>query len=193
MPRVAFNGTKTRIIKLTQKNGDIYVIERVTQYIPERKYNKVISSKLIGKIVKGDKKIVSTRPKRKNSPKVDISTSNVESYSEGKLPVIQATRKNVGMMDILEQVGKVSGIDEGIYSSTDIGTAKKVLSLARYLVASNGQTFPGITTFQLNHPLPYEEWISEDCIHELLDKIGLDESFQQNFFLSRCIRRPNAL
>ena len=40
----------TRVIRQRQKNGDIYVIERQTRYDPEKKYNVVLSSKIIGKI-----------------------------------------------------------------------------------------------------------------------------------------------
>ena len=47
-------------------------------------------------------------------------------------------------MDMLEHVGAASGIDGGIYGATDIGTAQKIISIARYMLASNGQTLPGI-------------------------------------------------
>ena len=43
----------TRTIRQRQKNGDIYVIERKTQYDPEKKYNVVLSSKIVGKIPLG--------------------------------------------------------------------------------------------------------------------------------------------
>lgn len=165
-------------IRQTQKNGDIYVLERVIQYDPEKKYNRVLSTTLIGKIIKGEGPVVPTRPRKKSEAKV--------SNSKGLSPRLTASRSKVGMMDILDHVGKVSGIDDAIYANTDEGTAQKILSLARYLVASNGQTLPGIVTFQLTHPLPYEDGINEDIIHDLLSRVGLDETLQQNFFLSRC-------
>ena len=90
------------------------------------------------------------------------------------------------MMDILEHIGAASGIDDGVYSGTDIGTAQKIISIARYLLASNGQTLPGILTWQFNHPLPYESGITEDIYHELFVRIGQDETLQQNFFANRC-------
>ena len=171
-------GTKTRTIKQKQKNGDIYVIQRITQYDPEKKYNKVLSSTLIGKIIKGEGEIVPTRPRRKSEPKV--------SNSNGTEKALTASRYKVGMMDILNHVGKISGIDDAIYGNADQGAAQKILSLARYLVASNGQTLPGIVTFQLTHPLPYEDGLSEDIIHDLLNSVGRNETLQQNFFQSRC-------
>ena len=90
------------------------------------------------------------------------------------------------MMDIINHIGKVSGIDDAVYASTDIGTARKIISLARYLLATNGQSLPGIQTWQFNHPLPYEDGISEDVYHNLFVQIGLDESLQQSFFQRRC-------
>ena len=82
----------------------------------------------------------------------------------------------VGMKDIIDHIGKVSGIDDAVYSSTDIDTAQKIISLARYLLATNGQSLPGIQNWQFNHPLPYEDGISEDVYHNLFVQVGMDES-----------------
>ncbi len=49
MPAIASTEIKTRIVHQPQKNGDIYVIERKTLYDPEKKYNKVLSSKILSK------------------------------------------------------------------------------------------------------------------------------------------------
>ncbi len=175
MPAKPSGEIKTNIIHQSRKNGDIYVLERRTIYDPEKKYNKVLSTKLIGKIPKGEKNLVPTRPKRSKSAK---SPQNAE--------IISAKRTHVGMMDIIDHIGKVSGIDDAVYAVTDIGTAQKIISLARYLLATNGQSFPGIQTWQFNHPLPYEDGISEDVYHNLFVQIGLDESLQQSFFQKRC-------
>lgn len=175
MPAKPSGEIKTKIIHQSQKNGDIYVLERRTIYDPEKKYNKVLSTKLIGKIPKGEKNPVPTRPKRSKSAE-----------SSQNAAIISAKRTHVGMMDIIEHIGKVSGIDDAVYAATDIGTAQKIISLARYLLATNGQPFPGIQTWQFNHPLPYEDGISEDVYHNLFVQIGLDESLQQGFFQKRC-------
>ena len=177
MPAKASCEIKTRTIRQTQKNGDIYVIERQTQYDPVKKYNVVLSSRIIGKIPKGETSVVPTRPKRRAGEKVSISnTSN---------PPVKASRRKVGMMDIIDHIGKASGIDDAIYAATDRGTAQKILSLARYLLATNGQSLPGITTWQFTHPLPYEDGLSEDIYHELFETVGRDESLIQSFFASR--------
>ena len=175
MPAKPSGEIKTKIIHQSRKNGDIYVLERRTIYDPEKKYNKVLSTRLIGKIPKGEKNLVPTRPKRSKSAK---SSQNAE--------IISAKRTHVGMMDIIDHIGKVSGIDDAVYAATDIGTAQKIISLARYLLATNGQSFPGIQTWQFNHPLPYEDGISEDVYHNLFVRIGQDESLQQGFFQKRC-------
>lgn len=175
MPAKPSGKIKTSLVNVTQKNGDIYVMERQSVYDPDKKYNRIISSKLIAKIPKGEKNPVPTRPKR---PK--------ESKIEQKAKKMSATRMHVGMMDIIQHIGSVSGIDDAVYASTDTGTAQKIISLARYLLATNGQTLPGIQTWQFNHPLPYTRGISEDVYHDLFVNIGFDESLQQNFFRERC-------
>ena len=175
MPAKPSGEIKTKIIHQTQKNGDIYVLERKTQYDPAVKYNRVLSTKLLSKIPKGETNPVSTRPKRSKNVK-----------PSDKMKIVSATRKHVGMMDIIDHIGSVSGIDDAVYASTDIGTAQKIISLARYLLATNGQSLPGILTWQFNHPLPYEDGITEDIYHNLFVQVGFDESLQQKFFQKRC-------
>ena len=179
MPAKPSGEIKTSTIHQTQKNGDIYVLERKTQYDPDKKYNRVLSTKLIAKIPKGETIPVATRPKR-----------NKNSKSDAKNEIVTAKRKHIGMMDIIDYIGSVSGIDDAVYASTDIGTAQKIISLARYLLATNGQSLPGIQSWQYNHPLPYEDGISEDVYHNLFVQIGLDETLQQNYFSKRCESLP---
>ena len=179
MPAKPSGEIKTMIIHQTQKNGDIYVLERKTIYDPEVKYNRVLSTKLISKIPKGEKIPVATRHKRSKNDK-----------SSEKNEIVSARRKHVGMMDIIDHIGAVSGIDDAVYASTDIGTAQKIISLARYLLATNGQSLPGIQSWQYNHPLPYEDGISEDVYHNLFVQIGFDETLQQKFFNKRCESLP---
>lgn len=178
MPAKASGEIKTRIVHQSQKNGDIYVLERQTLYDPVKKYNKVLSTRIISKIPKGEDVPVPTRPKRSHAEKV--------SNSKAVSAAVIASRCKVGMMDIIDHIGDVSGIDDAIYNNTDIGTAQKILSLARYLLATNGQSLPGIQAWQYTHPLPYEDGILENIYHDLFEQVGRDESLQQNFFLSRC-------
>ena len=174
MPRIANKEPRVCTVKVAQKNGDIYIIERKTMYDEKKRYNRVLSSKLIAKIPKGGDKPVPTRPKRAKLPVLDVEVGN-----------LTASRMRVGMMDIIAHIGDVSGIDSAIYDATDLGTAQKIISLARYLLATGGQTLPGILTWQFSHPLPYEHGLSEGIYHELFVRIGRDESLVQNFFASR--------
>jgi transposase len=175
MPAKASGEIKVRIVHNTQKNGDIYVYERKTVYDPDKKWNRILSAKLLSKIPKGTETPVQTRPKK------SVFGKELEFSRE-----ITASRDHIGMMEIIDYIGSASGIDNGIYGNTDIGTAQKIISIARYLLATNGQSLPGILTWQFNHPLPYEDGISEDVYHDLFVQVGRDESLQQNFFANRC-------
>ena len=77
MPAKPSGTIKTSRVNVKQKNGDIYVMERQTLYDPVKKYNKVVSSKLIAKIPKGEKIQVPTRPKRPNGSKLPIKPQKV--------------------------------------------------------------------------------------------------------------------
>ena len=186
MPSKPSNEIKTIIVNSKQKNGDTYVLERKIKYDVEKKHNKVLSTKLVAKIPKDTKIPVPTRPKRSNLNKNREIITDSNGNSETDSDSIIASRMRVGMMKIIDHLGKASGIDQAIYSNTDMGTAQKIISLARYLLATNGQSLPGILTWQYNHPLPYAEGITEDIYHDLFKDVGYDESLQQNFFLSRC-------
>ena len=174
MPRKRSGEVKTVTIRQTQKNGDIYVSERQFIYNPDTKNNKILDSKLIGKIPKGTNEIVPTRPKRTKEEK------------EADERMIVASRNRVGMMQIIDHIGKVSGIDKGVYDGTDPGTAQKILSIARFFLATDGHSLPLLNTWQFSHPLPYENGLSEAIYGELFARVGTDESLQQIFFATRC-------
>ena len=90
MPPKPSGEIKTRIVHNKRKNGNIYVLERQIIYDPEKKRNVVLSSRLISKIVKGKDIPVETRPKRKKGEKIENSNT------------LSASRKHVGMMDIID-------------------------------------------------------------------------------------------
>jgi transposase len=174
MPKKRSGEITTVTVRQTQKNGDVYVHERQVVYNPDTKNNTILNSKLIGKIPKGADKMVPTRPKRTK-----------EEYESDNCKIV-ASRKRVGMMDIIDHIGKVSGIDEGVYRGTDLGTAQKILSIARFFLATDGHSLPLLNTWQFSHPLPYEDGLSEAIYGELFTKVGTDESLQQNYFAARC-------
>lgn len=175
MPAKASGKIKTRVVKSTQKNGDIYVLEREVIYDSKTQQNRILKTRLKGKILKGTEEMVPTRPKLPDGAKKKAEAA----------VAIMASRQHVGMMDIIDHIGQASGIDTALYAAADLGTAQKIISLARYLLASNGQSLPGIQTWQLNHELPYGDGLSEDIYHDLFVAVGRDESLQQSFFMSR--------
>jgi len=164
--------------RVLQKNGDIYIYEREYKYNPETRKTERILNKLVAKIPKGTDKEVPTRPKRKTKGAADNDSV--------LLSQLLASRQHTGLTDILEHVGKVSGIDHALFLSTDHGTALKIISIARFLVASSGDSLPHIQTWQLTHPIPYEEGITEDIYYTLCKDIGKDETLRQRFFQERC-------
>ena len=108
MPHIANKEPRVSTVRVTQKNGDIYILERKTMYDEKKKYNRILSSRLIAKIPKGGDTPVPTRPKRAKSMSPD-----------GKAGNLTASRMRVGMMDIIAHVGEVSGIDSAVYAATD--------------------------------------------------------------------------
>lgn len=131
-------------------NGDIYVYERVTAYNQKTRMSYTVSQKLKGKIKAGTQKLVPTRPKKR----------------KGEEGVHIASRMHTGLTDLLAWVGKASGIDADIRSSFSLGDADKIISIARYWIATSGNTLPRMESWQVTHPIPYSETITEDVYEE---------------------------
>ena len=102
--------------------------------------------------------------------------------------IANATRRHTGLTDILEWVGKVSGIDDDIRSSFSEGDAEKMLSIARYWIGSGGNTLPRLESWQVMHPLPYQEAITEDVYGKLFKDVGRNEDSVQKYFSARAAR-----
>ena len=172
MARPVTNKIREYIVKIKRKNGDVYVLQRQSRYDPEKKYAVTISEKLLGKIPKGGTEVVPTRAKRK---KVAVDTS---AEADDK---VSASRSYVGMLEILDWVGKTTGIDAALkIAFPEESDALKAISIARYLVASDGDSLPKIEEFCLTHQLPYDT-ISEDIYHDLFEKIGTNENIIQKY------------
>lgn len=176
MARPVSGTVKTSQVKVKQKNGDIYVLERKSVYDPEKGYTKSLGTRLIGKIPAGQSEMVPTRP-RKNKAET--------------APVV-AIRQRVGLTQILQWIGEASGIDEDLYSATDTATAQKILTLAQYWLANEGKTLPHIEKWQMTHPTAYAAGLSESNYSRLFDELGRDEQVQQNYFKNRALRLDDA-
>ncbi len=177
-------------IKVKQKNGSYYVYERTEQYENGRMRKKG-KDVLIGKILPNDPegKIVPTRPKKKPAQHADNSSSpDLESATK---PCITATRKHIGSKEILDAIAEKNGIEMDIYSllDSDIGSAQKLISCARFLTCTDGECLSHIETWQLMHPIPYAEGLSKDICHNLTEDLGRNEEFRQGLFSKRMLRQ----
>ncbi len=153
-------------------NGDIYVYERITAYDEKTRKTYTVSQRLKGKIKAGTQELVPTRPRKR----------------KGEGGVVGAERRHTGLTDILDWVGKASGIDEDAHASFEEGDAEKMLSIARYWIGSGGNTLPRMESWQVMHPLPYCEPISEDIYGKLFKDLGRNEDGVQRYFSSRANR-----
>jgi transposase len=154
-----------------RKNGDIYVLERTIQYDQVTGKTRTLETKLLGKIPAGEAEMVATRPKKPNG-----------------FATLTATRKHVGMTAILDWVGRESGIDEDVCKSFSSGDAAKIISIARYWLATDGGTLPRLESWQITHELPYSQGISEDVYGELFRNLGYNETGIQKYFSCRAKR-----
>ena len=153
-------------------NGDIYIYERITAYNEKTQKTYTVSQKLKGKIKLETREMVPTRPKKR----------------KGEGNVFGAIRRHTGLTDILEWVGKASGIDDDVRSSFSEGDAAKILSIARYWIGTDGNTLPRLESWQVMHSLPYREGITEDVYGDLFKDVGRNEDGVQNYFSSRATR-----
>jgi len=153
-------------------NGDMYIYERVTAYDEKTRKTYTVSQKLQGKIKAGTQEMLSTRPKKR----------------KGEDAMACAVRRHSGLTDILEWVGKTSGIDHDVQSSFGEGDANKMLSIARYWIGSSGNTLPRLESWQVMHPLPYSEAITEDVYGDLFKSVGRNEDGVQRYFSFRADR-----
>lgn len=158
----------------TRPNGDVYVYERITGYDEKTKKTKTISTRLLGKILAGTTEMIPTRPKKKKSEVTETP--------------VKASREHVGLQRLLEWAGKASGIDEDLKACFELGDAQKLSSIARYWVATNGDTLPRLETWQIMNPLPYEYPITQDVYGHLFASVGRNEAGVQSYFFHRAQR-----
>jgi hypothetical protein len=141
MPRKATGKVMVDKIWVEQKNGTWYCYER--RRVWEDGQTKTIGKRLIGKSDERGGELRPTRPKRPPKP---------EGEGVGEAPEVTASREHTGMCDILEFIGSDSGIDEDLLAVTDEATAKKLISVSRFLVGTDGATLPSIEEWQNTHP-----------------------------------------
>lgn len=171
MGRPLTGKTHVGIRRETRSNGDVYVYKRVTGYDPKTQKTKTLSTRLLGKILAGSTEMIPTRPKKKPSEVIEAP--------------VQAVRTHVGLQKILEWAGHESGIDADLQRSFEIGDALKLSSIARYWVATDGDTLPRMESWQVMNPLPYGHPITQDVYGKLFASVGRNESGVQSYFQCR--------
>lgn len=162
---------KTRIVTVTNKRTGVrYLVERKTQYDPQRRYNRVLSSRSLGqKIPQGAVDPVRCRPKAKPG---ELKSA----------PLIDAKRRRTGAAEIVDWACRESGLADAVKKAYPAGgIAEKLLSIAHFLVMT-GETVNNIESWQYEHDLPYQEGMSEDMCYELFDILGLNEAGMQRLF-----------
>lgn len=174
MGRTRTGKTHNGQVRVTQKNGDVYVYERVTAYNPDTMKTYTVKKTLIGKIPFGQNEMIPTRPKKKSLK----GSQDVET-------IVQASRTRVGATDILKWVGEESGITEHLHSSFPEGDAQKIETVAQYFVATDGRTIPHLEKWQFEHETPYRDGMSEDCCGRLFEDLAMNESGIQSYFSHR--------
>lgn len=143
----------------------------MTGYDPKTQKTKTLSTRLLGKILAGSTEMIPTRPKKKRSEVIEAP--------------VQAVRPHVGLQKILEWAGHESGIDADLQRSFEIGDALKLSSIARYWVATDGDTLPRMESWQVMNPLPYGHPITQDVYGKLFASLGRNESGVQSYFQCR--------
>lgn len=193
-----------KIPVLDKKTGITYFEIRRTRYDPVRKYEVILSSERTGEKLDPEAgEVVACRPKRgtkraqraageaaaATSTSTPASTSPatqpepVPQQTVEPQPTSVTTRVNTGAIDILTMVGKHSGLDAAVRAAyPDGGIADKILSIARYLVATGGDTIHNIDVWQYDHDLPYEFGMSEDVCYDLFESLGYDSTGEQRLF-----------
>lgn len=181
MGRKASGKERVDIFDKPQANGTIYVYKRISVYSAEKGYYVSKEQKLIGKKLPGSDEIIPTRPKAaKGSRKASSHDKSVSPQG------VTASRVRIGASAIVDFIGRESGIDNDVYASCDKAVAKRIISVARYYLQSDGEATSHIEKWQLTHQMmPYGYPIPEDAAHDLFTLVGADETISQTVFFNR--------
>ena len=179
MARPIKGDIRVETTKVRKSDKLIYVYERTVKYNPELRRNEILSSKLIGKITpESNGEVIPTKfrakPKSKSNEPKEIS------------------RHHMGMMSLLEWIGSETGIDddlkqvmpEEVYGPL----ADRISAIARFWIATGGDSLPDMYAWQVKHGISPEKMISEDIYHDVFEKLGTNESLIQNYFKLRASR-----
>ena len=167
-----------------QKNGNIYVYERVRTLKPGQN-GYVEKRQLLGILPPGSTDLygalIQTRPKRSATKRISGNGSSQTSSTP-------CSKNRTGMIDIIRFLTGLAKIDEFLQDALpgEEGLSQKILTCAWYNFASDGDTWPGIKNWTTKYQglMPYScEPITKDIYHNLFVELGRREDIR--FFLFR--------
>lgn len=165
----------------TRPNGDVYVYERVTEYDPETKRTKTVSTRLLGKIPAGSTEMIPTRPKRRKTVGETQALAS-SSPSSSSLPAEERFRS------LLDWAGEASGIDADLREVFPDAAALGIAAVARFRIASEGASLSRLEAWGVTHPLPSPEPLTEEDCEALFEVLGRSEAAMDLFFRLRAAR-----
>lgn len=177
MARPIKGDIRVETTKVRKSDKLTYVYERTVKYNPKLRRNEILSSKLIGKITpESNGEVIPTKfrakPKTKESQEI--------------------SRHHMGMMSLLEWVGTATGIDDDLKQvmPEDVygPLADRISTIARFWIATGGDSLPDMYAWQVKHGIAPEKMISEDIYHDVFEALGTNESLIQNYFRLRASR-----
>ncbi|MBO8415859.1 MAG: hypothetical protein IAB19_05725 [Proteobacteria bacterium] len=170
----------TRYRKL-RPNGDTYVYEKETRYDPQRRYNVVLRTRLLGKIPAGGSEMVPTRHKSRSKAAAKAALKTGTSATALPRPVVELQVRPGQLLDYLSsesglgtELSRAFGSEEGL----------SLLSLAWCALCSRG-TLAEIADWGLNHALPASQELTRAELELLCFDLGSDRPGQQDFFQGR--------
>ncbi len=175
MARPIRGDVRIQRFRRSRADGMVYVYERQVIYNPKTLSIDTLNCHLAGKILPGTTEIIPTRFKTR---------------SKKESPAKSATsRYHFGMSSLLSWVGRDSGIDDDLRAAMPEETygplASRIIALARFWVATDGDTLPNLETWQLKHGITDENALTEGLCRRIFDLIGQDESIVQHCFRLR--------
>ena len=181
MGRIASGAIREDRVIQKQRNGDRYVYDRKSKYSPEKGYYVAVSSICVGKMKPGSEDKYDLEPLRPKAKPV---------RSTNTACTVSAKRRHIGMLDIVRFISEKSGVEAELKSviKGNDGLIQKILTLAWYSFATDGKSWPGISSWSLkyNDQIPYQSTnISGDMYHDVFVAISKDESIKQGIFLKR--------
>ena len=169
MARPVSGAVKVSIVRVKQKNGDVYVYERKRRYDPEVGYTRTFDCRLMGKIPAGKEAVVPTRSRRRPATAVDQPSQETP--------------------DLLAWIGRASGLDADLRHSLDDAKASAVIAVVRFMASNPGRALSGLPAWQQREAASCcDELLTDERRLALLSALSADGLGREVFFRCRAER-----